>query len=229
MPTIPTNKPQWNVDRAGYSSLEEPLYDTSQVGELAAELRCSVEAIEKPLAAEADAIGPFLSEWREAAAIEAQQEAALSCLATGAESVLSKIRKLDRRSRRRLLSEYGADGDSEGDSVAAVEQLNRDVAALDRLHQNLAVATRRLSFHKAASPVGRPANDFERFAAAKLLNVCKAIYGDGCLLSRSPAKTASRRFLIAALMMIPGIKQSTARSAANEALDNAEKLPAPVG
>jgi hypothetical protein len=207
-----------------------PLYNASKAAKLAAELGCSPEEIEKPLSLAALAIGPFISDPE---ATEPEQLAALRCLAADAESVLNRVKGLDSRSRRRLLNEYGAEGDSEGDALLALEYLATDKAALDRLSQNLTVATRRLSQSQAKSTVGRPKNSFEnsfeRFAAGKLLEVCKAIHGDAVFRPRSSEKRSARRFLICALMMIDDTKQSAARSATDDALKNSKKIPCSVG
>src|SRR5205823_4487984 len=156
-------------------------------------------------------------------ATEPQQLVALSSLVVDAGSLLNRVKGLDSRSRRRLLSEYGAEGDSEGDALLALGCLAQDVTALDRLCQNLMVATQRLS-SKAKGKPGAPTISFERFAAEKLLRVCRAIYGSAYLQPRSAERKASQRFVIRALMMIC-VAQSSARTAANDALANAEKLP----
>ena len=97
MPTI-TPKPQWNVDqsREGYSPLN-PRFSPQQIGDLAKDLRCTPEQLEKPLSEAALAIGPYLSEWSGPAAAEKQQLKALDCLAADAESLLQRVRGLDRR------------------------------------------------------------------------------------------------------------------------------------
>jgi hypothetical protein len=218
MPTIP-RKPQWNVDpsRSGYSP-SKPLYDEDQTAKLAALLGCTPDEIDKPLSLAMLAIGPFISEWDEPAATEPEQFEALKSLASDSEDLLARIRGLDHRSRRRLLNEYGADGDSEGDSILAAQKFKSDVEALDRLCLNLIVARQRLA-PSAKGKKGAPTISFERFAASKLLEVCKAVHGAAVFRSRSRENKRARSFVVRALMMIR-VTQSAARSSADEVLSS---------
>lgn len=221
MPT--KRKPHFIVNRAGYSPLRS-LYDSKQTAQLASELRCSEAELEGPLAQAMLAIGPFLDEWRSSPASEPEQREILLDLANRIESFLERLKGVDKRSLHKLLIEYGADGDSEGDASAAMKRLRQDMSAIDRLYQNLTVAGRRLS---SEGKRGQPKTDFERFAAEKLLTVCLSVHGERVNHRRSIERRASRRFLRAGLKML-GMEHATASGAADAAL-NRKKYPAETG
>jgi len=222
MPT--KSKPHFNVNRLGYSP-SQPLYDSKQTAQLASDLRCSVAELERPLAQAMLAIGPFLDEWRSPPATEPEQREVLLDLANRIECIWGRIQGMDKRSLHKLLMEYGADGDSEGDASEATKRLQQDVSAVDRLQQNLRVAGNRLS--TSAGKRGQPKTDFERFAAEKLLTLCVSVHGERVNERRSIERRASRHFLCAGLRML-GMEHATASGAANAVL-NQKKYPVEVG
>src|SRR5262249_30662193 len=146
------------------------------------------------------AIGPFVDEWRSSPASEPEQREILLDLANRIECMLERLKVVDKRSLHKLLMEYGADGDSEGDASAAMKRLRQDMSAVDRLYQNLTVAGRRLSTSEGKR--GQPKTDFERFAAEKLLTVALSVHGERVNQRRSIERRASRHFLCAGPKML---------------------------
>jgi hypothetical protein len=185
--------PQRKVDDSseGYSSLR-PLFGPPQLGEFAALLGSTPDAIKAPFGRAELAIGPFVSGWAKPAATDAEQRDALNELAADAQSVLDRLRGADSRVRHRLSIEYGRPSEEsdthEEDALAALETMLRDIAGLDRLCRNLAVAQRRAAMAHQPSEGGRPKTNFERFAAAKLLEACKEVLGAEVLKPRSSKK-----------------------------------------
>ena len=215
--------PECNVDqrRGGYSPLR-PLFGVQKLAKFAAALRCSLDEVKAPFRRAELAIGPFLSEWKKPAATNAEQIDALNELAKDARSLLNMLRGMDRRSRQRLLNEYGAGGDSEGDSAFALQSLRGDLAAVDRLSQNLTVAQRRAWIDHEPSEGGRPKTSFERFAAGELLKACRDVLGDEVLKPRSLKKQAALRCTVEALMAI-GVPEKTAEFTATTVQAEAQK------
>src|SRR5262249_20244276 len=217
MPT--KRKPNFNVNRAGYSPSIKPLYDSKQTAQLASALRCSVAELEVPLSHAMLTIGPFKDEWRNPSATEPQQREGVLDLANRIECILERLKVMDERSLHKRLMEYGAHGGSEGDASEAAERWPQHMLAVDRLQTNLRVAGRPLP--TSTGKRGQPKTDFERFAAEKLLTVCLSVYGERVYERRSVERRASRSFLCAGLKML-GMENATASGAATTALNRKE-------
>jgi hypothetical protein len=206
---MPSKKhlPQRGVNRPGYSPLV-PLFTDNQISQLADILGRSRDVIEAPLNEAALAIGPFLTKPE---ATELEQAAALVELAEFAQSLLSNLRDLDSRSKQRLLHEYEVRQESLSaaaiGNINALSQFKKDLTAIARVHENLAVALGRTRTRSAG--LGRPRNSLERLAVRTLIKAYEQITGGEFTSSVTKGKGVARRFVMTALKML-GIEQTAA-------------------
>jgi hypothetical protein len=211
LPTI-THKPCWGSP-AGYDE-EEQLFAGEQITALAAILGHPAADLVVPIKDAAAKIWRF--EYSRGVSL-GEQKAALAKLAGAADFLLAKLTghptlALDPQSRRKILLAYAAGQNTKKARAGALGKYKRDLAALSRLYENVAVAA------KDQLKRGAPKKSLERFAALRLIEVSEHVTHSNFVNTKRQGRNSARRFVVSALSML-GIDQAAAEGAIQHVMD----------
>lgn len=217
MPTK-TTKPAFGL-ADGYVS--EDRLSNEAVDQLAEILGCDARAIRADLDNLARRV--FIYRYSKDNPGPQERQKALTELAKGMDGLLNNLRQLDPQARHAIALAYSAGRTGRYAIGAARARYQDDIAALNRLYQNIAVAAKGgqgsgLTEPKALRGRGRPAHHFEVDIAERVIAICEKATGK--TFSKS-TRSSHHHFAMTALKHF-GIEQATARRAISLALEKKE-------